>query len=353
MRLFGINLELALHKRCRRIAASVFFCITILLGGFGHSAEAQDWSRVRAQSKGSILFLKVIVRNRDGTNEHVASTASGFIVSKNGHFLTAAHVIQNPDPNTNVIYFAAIGPRDSQQFELNFIKSDADLDIALFQLPPSQAWIPLKIASSSNVPDDAKLFVLGFPRGENLSSGEGMLRNRFAKGGRFQTSLPLNYGDSGAPVFDIAGRVIGLAEGGYDEANMVTNVVPADFFAPLLPLTGEGIGHDIKGDSSSDTKKLMVRREPFSFTVDSEDQKTFEQTFCMAQESHIQAIDVSTTSQNGNGTHIISALPTTDRPNCAILRVYVAGNGVDRIGGIIVNHKGRGWLSGNLNISYN
>jgi hypothetical protein len=265
--------------------------------------------------------------------------------------LTAAHVLPQTDTNTEVFYFAAVGPRDNRQFEFNLIKSDPSLDIALFQLPPSQVWTPLKLASSSGVPDDARLFVLGFPKGEDLSSGEGIVRNRFAKGGRFETSLPLNYGDSGSPVFDIAGCVVGMAEGGYDDANLITYMIPSDFLGPLVSLTGQNIGAGAGNAPATGAYSPNTRAFPYSFTVESEDQREFEQTVCVGESEHIQYVYVSIGSQNGDGTHVISALQVKDRPNCVSLRVYVAGNGVDRIFGIIVNHRGRGWLSGLVSIS--
>jgi hypothetical protein len=89
-----------------------------------------------------------------------------------------------------------------------------------------------------------------------LSSGEGIVRNRFAKGGRFETSLPLNYGDSGSPVFDIAGCVVGMAEGGYDDANLITYMIPSDFLGPLVSLTGQNIG------AEQETRPLLAPTPP-------------------------------------------------------------------------------------------
>jgi Trypsin-like peptidase domain len=264
-------------------------CLTFLMISSFQSGEAQDWSGVRIQAKDSVLFLKTIVRDRDGTNEHIANTASGFIISKQDHLLTAAHVLPQTDTNTEVFYFAAVGPRDNRQFELNLIKSDPSLDIALFQLPPSQVWTPLKLASSSGVPDDARLFVLGFPKGEDLSSGEGIVRNRFAKGGRFETSLP----DSGSPVFDIAGCVVGMAEGGYDDANLITYMIPSDFLGPLVSLTGQNIGAGAGNAPATGAYSPNTRTFPYSFTVESEDQREFEQTVCFGESEHIQYVYVS------------------------------------------------------------
>jgi hypothetical protein len=290
------------------------------------------------------MYVQVVRRNRDGSNERIAAAATGFIITKEGHLLTAAHVIPADDPNTEARLFASTGPRDSQRFELFPIKLERDLDIALLQLPPSREWKALTIVSSSTVPDEAALLVLGFPKGQDLSSGPGHVRNKFARGGRFQTTLPLNYGDSGSPVFDISGRVIGMAQGGIDEANLITFVVPSDFFRPLTSLVLQPL-------SPGDTPSRPVKRSfPFSFTVESDEKRELEQISCLPEGVRASRLDSTVASINGEGTRIISALPMQDRPNCIVLRVFVAGKGVDRIGGVVINHRGRGWLSGQLNV---
>jgi hypothetical protein len=193
---------------------------------------------VRRQSKDSILFLRVATRNRDGTNEKWADTATGFIVTGSGHVVSVAHIVTPETASNQVAYYASFGPRDSQRFQLNLIRSDPDADVSLFQLPPSRDWQPLRLASSAQLPDDARLFVLGFPRELDLASAEGILSSRYSPKGRFQTTLPLNHGNSGAPVFDISGRVVGIAAGGLDQAQLITFVVPSDFLRPLMLISG-------------------------------------------------------------------------------------------------------------------
>lgn len=316
-----------------------------------NESRAQDFVGVRSKAQDSILFVQRVVRNRDGTGEHVADSATGFVVACRGYFLTAAHVVQSVPSSQEQAYYASPGPRDSQRFQLDLVKSDQDLDVALFQLPPSRTWAPLTIASSSGVPDDAKVLVLGFGAGSDLGSSQGTIRNHFGPGGRFNTQVPFNHGDSGAPAFDISGRVIGMASSGLALANSFTIVTPSDYFQPLLSLTGVSNAQNCAPPPptpvSASTKSFQ-----FSFTVESADSHEFSQTFCVDEGVSVRRVEVQTDSINGEGTHIISSLKDADRPNCVTLRVFVRGNGVDRIGGIIVNYRGRGWISGTLNVSY-
>lgn len=198
---------------------------------------------VREQSKDSILFIRAVSCNRDGTNRR-EETASGFIVTSAGHVITTAHVLPAQTQDVEISILAYLGPQETTGFQLNLIKCDKELDVALFQLPPSRIWKPLTLTSSANVPDDASLFVLGFPLSQNLSSAQGQISNRYGLRGRFQTTLPLNPGYSGSPVFDISGRVVGVAVGGFDQAQQITFVIPSDFLQPILLLSGVELRKD-------------------------------------------------------------------------------------------------------------
>lgn len=336
---------------CIRIL--IFLLLLVSFGALPITAGAQDWAGLRERSKGSVLFIRVVTRNLDGSDERVAASASGFVVSRRGYLLTSAHIVPRDDVKVQAKIYASTGPRDNRRLEMTVVKVDRDLDAALLQLPPSQDWSALPIAASSTVPDDARLLVLGFPKELELSSAEGLLSNRFAPGGRFQTTLPLNYGNSGGPVFDIGGRVVGMSSGGFDEAQLITFVTPSDFFRPLLALAGlpDEPGSAVQPPPTS-PRPGGSAGFPFSFTADHQERREFNQIFCVAEGERIKQVSLTISSRNGNGTHVVSSLPITDRPNCVTLLVVVAGNGVDRLAGVIVNYRGRGWLSGNVNVVY-
>jgi serine protease Do len=213
---------LSYFTRC--IYLLVVSSLGLVIADFEIAAQGRS-AGIRDQSKDSILFLKKVERKRDSNEEFVSATATGFVISANGNVLTTAHLMLKPDangnlvdaptdPNVEVRYYAASGPRDSRQFELSFITNDRDVDVALFQLPPTQKWTALEVTTSSSLKADAWIAVFGFGRRSELSSGEGFIRNLHGKKGRFETSLPINRGDSGAPVFDLNGKVVAMAEGG-------------------------------------------------------------------------------------------------------------------------------------------
>jgi S1-C subfamily serine protease len=208
---------------------------------------------IREQAKESIVFLRRITRALDGNGERVEETATGFIVSVAGHIITAAHLLSEEGDGKEVHYSASPGPNVNLRWRTDVIDQNRGLDVALLQLQHPATWTPLLIGASTNLTNDARLITLGFPLGGDLASAEGLLSNRSGKKGLFQTTLPINRGNSGGPVFasdTIEARVIGVAAGGVDEAQGITFVIPSNHLKNLLHLAGVDILTDQPAEGS-------------------------------------------------------------------------------------------------------
>lgn len=204
-------------------------------------AQAQDWATLRANALQSMVYVETVRQNRDGTNRETL-TASGFVVSCFGHVLTVAHAVPREGANELVTYGAAVRSRHALKVRAEIVMRDENLDLALLQLPNVQAWKPLEFAPTDVVVgEDTRLYALGFPLHADLTSAEGLLSNRAGVSGRWQTTLPLNFGNSGGPVFDASGKVVAVAAGGFDQAQAITFVIPAEYLRgvrDLLPAGG-------------------------------------------------------------------------------------------------------------------
>lgn len=302
-------------------------------------AYTQDWSRVRQKVEGSVAFIEVTVEALDGTDRQV-STATGFVISNRGHAITAAHAVPRVSRDKRGFFRAALGGRQAHRFSFEVVMRDEDLDVALLKFPSSGfSWSPLEFGESELVPKDARLYVLGFPRTSDLVSAEGLLRGDDGPGGKWQTTLPLDYGHSGGPVFDIEGRVIGVAVGGFDDAKAQTFVVPAHYIYFMRRYASTAI-ENVPGMTAI----------AFGFSADHEERKPVSELFCIGSDQRIESVKPIIASRNGDDSRLLSTTPVPNQPNCVQLNALVAGKGVDKIGPIIVNHKGRGWLSGQLEI---
>ena len=137
-----------------------------------------------------------------------ASSGSGFFVSKKGHIVTNFHVIENCD-SIKVNF-------KGKEVESKIFAIDKMNDLAIVQTNIN----PLKVFSVSN--KDVVLLqdviVAGYPLGKNVSSAIKMHKGSItALAGyednysNFQTDATINQGNSGGPIIDKKGNVVGVA----------------------------------------------------------------------------------------------------------------------------------------------
>ena len=143
----------------------------------------------------------------------VAGVGSGVLVSRDGKVITAAHVVQTADRIQ--VEFA-----DGTQSWAEVVASEPAADLALLQLaevPKSAMVAKLGDSNAAHVGD--QVFVIGAPYGIGRSLSVGYLSARHGAGGLvddmplgefFQTDTAINQGNSGGPMFNMRGEVIGI-----------------------------------------------------------------------------------------------------------------------------------------------
>jgi S1-C subfamily serine protease len=157
-----------------------------------------------------------------------AGIGSGVLVDGEGHVVTAAHVVHTAD--RVVAEFL-----DGRRLEARVVSSNPELDLALLRLEDVPLDVdPVELGDSSAVRVGQQVFVVGAPYGIGHSLSVGYISGRRAmqpgapehlhgvSGEMFQTDAAINQGNSGGPVFDLDGRVIGIVSniltrsGGFD-----------------------------------------------------------------------------------------------------------------------------------------
>jgi S1-C subfamily serine protease len=142
----------------------------------------------------------------------VDGLGSGVLISNDGKILTAAHVVQTAD--VAVVEFS-----DGQVINARVIGSDVQSDVALLQLKEiPKGVMPAMLGDSDKVEVGDQVFVIGAPYGisQTLSVGHLSGRHRLNRNNQstsvefLQTDASINTGDSGGPMFDMAGNVIGI-----------------------------------------------------------------------------------------------------------------------------------------------
>jgi S1-C subfamily serine protease len=142
-----------------------------------------------------------------------AQTGSGFFISADGTILTNAHVIDGAVRITVELANGTVLPA-------RVIGKDPDDDLALLRIDPAGQRIDvLPLGDSSRIAVGDPTVAIGNPFGFQRTLTTGVVSaldrqiaapNGFAVAGAIQTDAPLNPGNSGGPLIDAAGQVIGI-----------------------------------------------------------------------------------------------------------------------------------------------
>jgi serine protease Do len=230
--------------RFARVLSSV---LVVLLSAV---AFAQDLDEQRALSlqnlyQYSILHLTVEgIPDQQGQGPEEVARGTGFIVSSNGHVITAAHLFGVPGRYRSYTVKARLQTSTTNSFETAaVIKIDRDLDVALLKLPRpgsiSQKWYRAPIGNSRLVIDSAPVIALGFPEElTTLQRARGYVTDLNGPKGWLQINAVVSRGYSGGPVFNEFGEVIGIVTAGYINP-AIKYAIPINYASGLLNLTGQ------------------------------------------------------------------------------------------------------------------
>jgi len=146
-----------------------------------------------------------------GTPQKRKSSAlgSGFIIAETGIVVTNNHVIQNAED----IVVTVNGNKD---YKAKVIGADPLSDIAVLQIKSKKKFIPVKFGDSDKARIGDWVIAIGNPLGlgGTVTSGIISARNRSIGLSRYedyiQTDASINSGNSGGPLFDMNGDVIGI-----------------------------------------------------------------------------------------------------------------------------------------------
>jgi len=153
-------------------------------------------------------FFEQLPQNPSPQPPQGTGFGSGFIISEDGYVITNAHVVNNA---TQI----RVGLHDQREFQATLIGSDRTTDIALLKLDASDLPV-VKIGNSEDLRVGEWVLAIGSPFGFEHTATQGIV-SALARSlpddtyvPFIQTDVAVNPGNSGGPLFNTDGEVVGV-----------------------------------------------------------------------------------------------------------------------------------------------
>jgi 2-alkenal reductase len=157
-----------------------------------------------------------------GGDQGGEGVGSGFVIDRNGEVATNAHVVTNGQGSAlkrAKSVYVQFG--NGNQVPAKIVGFDANVDVALIKIDPNGLNLkPLPLGQSNGLTVGQPVAAIGSPFNEPQSLSVGVisaldrtidsLAGRFGISGAIQTDAAINHGNSGGPLLDENGRVLGI-----------------------------------------------------------------------------------------------------------------------------------------------
>jgi serine protease Do len=160
---------------------------------------------------------------------------SGFLVDKQGHVVTNAHVIDGADT-------VKVKLSDEREYTAKVIGKDPRMDIAVLQLENTKDLPePVALGSSDGLRVGEYVVAIGNPfgLGDTVTMGIVSAKGRTIGAGPYddfiQTDASINPGNSGGPLFNLRGQVVGINTAINPNGKGIGFAIPADELKDVLP----------------------------------------------------------------------------------------------------------------------
>ncbi len=160
----------------------------------------------------AVTFIEVVHGAKPGSRAAARGSGSGFLFTPDGYLLTNSHVVHGSEKIT-------VGLNDESRFSADLVGNDPDSDLAVLRIGSPAALPYVQFGDSSQLKVGQIAIAIGNPLGYSKSVTTGVVsalgRTLRATSGRLmhdviQTDAALNPGNSGGPLVDSKGQVIGV-----------------------------------------------------------------------------------------------------------------------------------------------
>ena len=176
------------------------------------------------------------------------SLGSGFFISADGYVVTNNHVIA--PSNRGTITEVTVTLPDGTEYEAEVVGTDPDSDLAVLKVDRREPFPFVRFGDSAQARAGDWVVAIGNPFGLGGTVTSGIvsaIQRTTGQGGAYdryiQTDASINRGNSGGPLFDMQGNVIGINNAIFSPSGGSVGIgfaIPAEIAAPIVAQLREG-----------------------------------------------------------------------------------------------------------------
>lgn len=202
------------------------------------------------------------------------SLGSGFLISRDGLILTNYHVVEHA---TKIV----VRTGDRREFLARLVGKDPRTDVALLKIEGGGPWPFVRLGDSAQLEVGEWVIAIGNPYGldQTVTAGIVSAKGRVLSGSPYddyiQTDASMNPGNSGGPIFNTQGEVVGVATAISPSGQGIGFAIPINLVKKLLPqlikagrVTRGWLGVQIQDVSQETRKAWGLKDDRGAFVAD-------------------------------------------------------------------------------------
>lgn len=211
------------------------------------------------------IQTEIVTTNMFGQRVAGAAAGSGFVISEDGYILTNAHVVEGA---TSI----KVKFENGEEYKAEVVGSETENDVAVLKINANKAFNAVVLGDSDKMVVGEDVVAVGNPLGEltfSLTKGvvsaldREIMVDNFTSINMFQVDCAVNEGNSGGPIFNMYGEVIGIVSAKYASSTIegLGFCIPindvADIVTDLIEY-GKVVNKAYMGISVTDVDEKMI-----------------------------------------------------------------------------------------------
>lgn len=191
-------------------------------------------------------YIKLYPTYDDEVRNNVFLSGTGFALSRNGYIATNYHVIEGH----SAITVRGVQGDFTKSFEAELVAKDVNNDLAILRINDlgftSLGNLPYKL-STMTTDIGASVFTLGYPlrstMGDDVKLTNGIISSKTGYQGdvtSYQSTVPVQPGNSGGPMFDSDGNIVGIVNAKHAEAENASYAIKTSYLMNLIDVLDSG-----------------------------------------------------------------------------------------------------------------